>query len=152
MSRIDAIKARYDLIRQEQLDGVLESFRSRDGDIAARGAGLLGFSGLMMACDLVFLYASTSPSWHWGDLALAASFVLAAGAWLAYRSLVASANYARDTTARAFLERWEKHLLRRTSVQRAGAALTTFGTSMFLVAMLGHRICPNFPCSFQPWA
>ncbi len=152
MSRIDAIKARYDLIRQEQLDGVLESFRSRDGDVAGRGAGLLGFSGLMMACDLVFLYASTPPSWQWSDLALAAAFVLAAGAWLAYRSLIASANYAKDTTARAFLERWEKQLHRRSSVQRTGAALTALGTLMFLLAMLGHRVCPKFPCSLQPWA
>jgi hypothetical protein len=143
MSRIDSIKARYDLIRQGQLDGVLESFRSRDSDLAARGGGLLGFSGLMMASDLVFLYADKSPPRMWTDLALAAAFVLAVSAWLAYRSLAMSTNYAQDATARAFLERWEKHLLRRSFVQRFGAAFTALGTALFLLAMIGSRFFPQ---------
>ena len=73
------------------------------------------------------------------DVALAAAFVLAGGAWLAYRSLAVAANYSQDTTARAFLERWEKHLLRRGRLQRAGATLTGIGTSMFLLAMVANR-------------
>ena len=138
-SRIESIKARYDLIRQEQLDGVLESFRMRDSDLAARGGGLLGFSGLMMASDLVFLYAGKAPQQALADVALVAAFVLAGSAWLAYRSLALAANYTQDTTARAFLERWEKHLLRRGRLQQAGAALTAIGTSMFLLAMVANR-------------
>lgn len=148
MSRIDQIRARYDVIRQEGLEGVLESFRFRDGDLAARGGGLLGFSGLMMASDLVFLFASKEPLRPWLQLALAAAFVLAGGAWLAYRSLAMSANYSRDTTAREFLERWEKQLLRRASAQRASAALTALGTSTFLVAMVANHVCAGQWCSF----
>ena len=139
MSRLDLIRARYELIRQEQLDGVLERFRMRDSDLAARGGGPLGFSGLMMASDLVFLYAGKPPPERLADVALLAAFVLAASAWLAYRSLAMAANYTQDTTVRAFLERWEKQLLRRSSVQRAGAALTALGTSMFLLAMLANH-------------
>ena len=142
MSRIDSIRARYDLIRQEQLDGVLESFRLRDSDLAARGGGLLGFSGLMMASDLVFLYAGKSPPQHLADVALVAAFVLAGSAWLAYRSRAIAANYSQDTTARTFLERWEKHLLRRGRLLRTGAAFTAFGTSMFLLAMVANRLAP----------
>jgi hypothetical protein len=147
MSRIDAIKARYDLIRQEQLDGVLESFRFRDGDLAARGGGLLGFAGLMMASDLVFIYANSQPSEPWAGIGLAAAFVLAVGAWLAYRSLTMAADYSRDATARAFLERWERQLRRRRSAQRISAGLTALGTCMFLCAMLAHRLCQRLPCS-----
>jgi hypothetical protein len=149
MSRLDQIKERYDAIRQEQLDGVLESFRFRDSDLATRGGGLLGFSGLMMASDLVFLYASRDPKWPWAEVALGAAFVLAAGAWLAYRSLAMSTDYSRDTTPRAFLERWQNHLLRRGRMQRAGAALTALGTAMFLAAMLANRLCEAGWCLKQ---
>jgi hypothetical protein len=148
MSRLDQIKERYEAIRQEQLDGVLESFRFRDSDMATRGGGLLGFSGLMMASDLVFLYASRTPDTPWVQLALAAAFVLAAGAWLAYRSLAMSTDYSRETTARAFLERWQNHLARRGRTQRAGAALTALGTAMFLAAMLANRLCERSWCSW----
>lgn len=142
-SRIDSIKSRYELIKQEQLEGVLESFRHRDQDAAGRGGGLLGFSGLMMASDLVFLSADAlRPKPLWADVALVALIVLAAGAWLAYLSLSVSGDYTRDTTARAFLERWEQQLRRRSLIQRFGAALTVLGTSIFLLAMLANRIWP----------
>jgi hypothetical protein len=142
-SRIDAIKLRYELIRQEQLDGVLDSFRNRDQDVSTRGAGLLGFAGLMMASDLVFLSAekaSLAPRDYWDHVALAAVFVLSGGAWLAYKSLSLAADYSRDTTARAFLERWEGHLRRRSAFQKAGAVVTALGTAMFLLAMLATRL------------
>ena len=96
----------------------------------------------MMASDLVFLYAGKPPPQQLADVALAAAFVLAGSAWLAYRSLAIAENYTQDTTARAFLERWEKHLLRRARLLRAGAALTAFGTSMFLLAMVTNRFAP----------
>jgi hypothetical protein len=139
MSRIGSIKARYEQVRQERLDAVVDSFRMRDSDLAARGGGLLGFSGLMMASDLVFLYAGKSPPQALADMALAAAFVLAGGSWFAYRSLAIAANYSKDTTALAFLERWEKHLLRRGRLQRTGALLTAVGTLMFLLAMAANR-------------
>jgi hypothetical protein len=142
MSRIGSIKQRYEQIRQEQLDAVVDSFRMRDSDLAARGGGLLGFSGLMMASDLVFLYAGKAPAQALADVALAAAFVLASGSWFAYRSLAIAANYTKDATALAFLERWENHLLRRGRLQRVGALLTAIGTLMFLLAMAANRWFP----------
>jgi hypothetical protein len=144
-SRIDAIKARYQAISEQQLDGVLESFRFRDQDLATRGGGLLGFSGLMMAADLVFLTLDKSKldarlQMFWSDVALVAVLILAAGAWLAYRSLALAADYSKDNTAREFLEHWERQLLRRSAIQRTGAFLTALGTAVFLLAMIGHRL------------
>ena len=121
---------------------MLDSFRMRDADLEARGGGLLGFSGLMMASDLVFLYAGKAPPQALADVALAAAFVLAGGAWFAYRSLAIAANYTQDTTALAFLERWERLLLRRARLQRTGATLTATGTAMFLLAMAANRFAP----------
>ena len=139
-SRIDAIKHRYELIEQEQLDGVMESFRARDHDLNARGGGLLGFAGLMMASDLVVLYAEKSlQHFHWAAVAFGAVFVLAAGGWFAYRSLTMAANYSKDSTARAFLERWEVQLRRRAFTQQLSAVFTGLGTSMFLCAMLADH-------------
>ena len=59
-------------------------FRSR-----SQGRRAVGFFGLMMASDLVFLYAGKAPHQALADVALVAAFVLAGSAWLAYRSLAA---------------------------------------------------------------
>lgn len=142
---IDDYKKRYDAITQEQLESVLQAIRYRDQDFSSKGSALLGFSGLMMASDLVLLTSSKDsvflvPKSPWTYLAFLALYGLAIGAWFAYRSMIASGNFSKNSHGRIYLEEFDQLLARRESLLRIGGTCTAIGTITFLTAMLASVI------------
>lgn len=76
-----------EIVKAESREAELEHIRFRDADDSTKGGALLGFSGLMLAADLVFLSAgegsylsSRTPFAHLGFAAL---FLLCIGSLFA---------------------------------------------------------------------
>jgi hypothetical protein len=74
-----------DLAKSEGTIAEHDHVRFRDSDLSIKGGSLLGFAGLMLAADLVFLSADKDSfigsDKSWGVLGFAAMIFLMAGAF-----------------------------------------------------------------------
>ena len=82
------------LAKNENILAEHDHVRFRDLDLSIKGGAVLGFAGLMLAADLVFLAAADdsfiAPHKSCGYVALAGLFLLMAGAFCAVLSIMIS--------------------------------------------------------------
>src|SRR5262245_351993 len=127
--------AKRDAIRDEH-----DHVRFRDSDLSVKGAAILGFSGLMLAADLVFLSAGKdsfiAPERTCGAFGVAALFVLVAGAFCAVMSIMISRKGSYETAWASF-GLMKLYHDRRIRWLNASGVLTCAGTLMYLLAMVG---------------
>ena len=118
----------------------LESLRSRDNDLSIKGAGVLGFAGLLLAADMVLLTApagsyleTRSP---WDAVAYGAVLVLVLGAFIAVLSVYRSGiRHAFD--AIAILNNYTQYIAAKRRLVRTAQVLSVLGMALFLVAVMG---------------
>jgi hypothetical protein len=129
-----------DLVRR---DGILDEHnhvRFRDSDLSVKGAAILGFAGLMLAADLVFLSAANdsfiAPDRTCGTIGIAALYVLVAGAFCAVISIMISRRGTCETGWASFGLMKLFHDRRQWWLS-VGSLLTCAGTLMYLLAMTG---------------
>src|SRR5262245_54669066 len=95
-----------DLAKRDGIRDEHDHVRFRDSDLSVKGAAILGFSGLMLAVDLVFLSADKdsfiAPGRTCGVLGFAALFVLVAGAFCAVMSIMISRKGTYETAWSSF--------------------------------------------------
>ena len=129
-----------ELVRREGIADEHNHVRFRDSDLSIKGAALLGFAGLTLAADLVFLSADPqsfiAPDRSCGAVGFAALFVLVAGALCAVASILISRTGAYESAWSSFGLMKIYHDRRRRWL-KASAALTCLGTLMYLMAMAG---------------
>jgi len=135
-----------DLAKRDGVRDEHDHVRFRDSDLSVKGAAILGFSGLMLAADLVFLSAEKesfiAPDKTWGMVGFAALFVLVAGAFCAVMSIMISRT-GRYETAWASFGLMKLYHDRRIRWLNAGGVLTCAGTLMYLLGMIGVVICKS---------
>jgi hypothetical protein len=128
------------------LEQELEHARFRDADLSVKGAGLLAFAGLMLACDFVFLSAASeafiSPRGGWEIVGLAAALVLMLGAFCALYSMLKSDGKkgsvkgdAQDV-AKAFLVSADGLKVERGRWLARSGVFTLAGTLAYVSAIL----------------
>lgn len=129
-----------DLVRRDGIRDEHDHVRFRDSDLSVKGAAILGFAGLMLAADLVFLTAGkesfVAPDRSCGWLGVASLYVLVAGAFCAMLSIVMTRKGRYDTGWASF-GLMKIHHDRRQRWLWAGSALTGIGTLMYLIAITG---------------
>jgi uncharacterized BrkB/YihY/UPF0761 family membrane protein len=129
-----------ELVKRDGLSAEHDHVRFRDSDLSIKGAAILGFSGLMLAADLVFLSAENgsfiAPERTCGSLAIAGFFVLIVGAFCAVISIMISrkGSYQSAWSSFGLMKLYHDRRLRWL---RAGGLMTCLGTLMYLVAMIG---------------
>jgi hypothetical protein len=97
--RVVALAKREDIVVEH------DHVRFRDSDLSIKGGALLGFGGLMLAADLVFLSAGSdsfigkgmSAGRTCGYVGFAGLFLLMAGAFCAALSIMISRNGSYQT-------------------------------------------------------
>lgn len=138
------------LVKHDGIGAEHDHVRFRDSDLSVKGAAILGFSGLMLAADLVFLSAESgsfiAPERTCGILAVVAFFVLALGSFCAVASIMISRK-GRYSSAWSSFGLMKLYHDRRLRWLRAASALTCAGTLMYLLAMIGIACFGN--C--RPW-
>jgi hypothetical protein len=94
------------LAKQEDIVVEHDHVRFRDSDLSIKGGALLGFGGLMLAADLVFLSASADSfigmNKPCGYVGFAGLFLLMAGAFCAVLSIMLSRKGAYNTAWSSF--------------------------------------------------
>ena len=129
-----------ELVKRDDCRDEHEHVRFRDSDLSVKGAAILGFSGLMLAADLVFLSAGKdsliAPDKSCGWIGLAALYVLVASAFCAVYSIMIT-RQGRYATGWASFGLMKLYHDRRQMWLRAGGALTCIGTLMYLLAVTG---------------
>jgi len=131
------------LARQEDIVAEHDHVRFRDSDLSIKGGALLGFGGLMMAADLVFLSASPDSfigsSRSCGTVGFAGLFLLMAGAFCAVLSIMISRKGTYQTAWSSFGLMKLYHDRRRRWLKGSAWAIAA-GSLVYLVSMLG-QVC-----------
>lgn len=133
------------LARQEDIVVEHDHVRFRDSDLSIKGGALLGFGGLMLAADLVFLSAGRdsfigrTTSDTCGYVGFAGLFLLMTGAFCAVLSIMISRNGPYRTAWSSFGLMKLFHDRRRRWLN-ASAWLTAAGSLVYLASMLG-QVC-----------
>jgi hypothetical protein len=129
------------LAKNEDIVAEHDHVRFRDSDLSIKGGALLGFAGLMLAADLVFLSAADNsfiaPHKSCGNVGLAGLFLLMAGALCAVLSIMISRKGAYQTAWSSFGLMKLYHDRRRRWLV-ASAWLNTAGTLVYLASMLAQ--------------
>jgi hypothetical protein len=132
-----------DLAKKEGTIEEHDHVRFRDSDLSIKGGALLGFAGLMLAADLVFLSADKESfiGWDksWGLVGFAALIFLMAGAFCSLLSIMISRKGTYETAWSSFGLMKLYHGRRRRWLS-ASAWLTTAGTLIYLASMIG-QVC-----------
>jgi len=134
-----------DLARSEGLVAEHDHVRFRDSDLSIKGGSLLGFAGLMLAADLVFLSADKviGSDKSWGLLGFAALIFLMAGAFCSLLSIMISRKGTYQTAWSSFGLMKLYHDRRRRWLN-ASAWLTAAGTLIYLGSMIGQVYARHF--------
>ena len=136
-----------DLAKTEELIAEHDHVRFRDSDLSIKGGSLLGFSGLMLAADLVFLSADKDSfigsDKSWGVLGFAALIFLMGGAFCSLLSIMISRNGTYQTAWSSFGLMKLYHDWRRRWLN-ASAWLTAAGTLIYLGSMIGQVYARHF--------
>jgi hypothetical protein len=115
--------------------------RFRDSDLSIKGGALLGFGGLMLAADLVFLSAAPESfigmNKSCGHLGFAGLFLLMAGAFCAVLSIMISRRGLYQTAWSSFGLMKLYHDRRRRWLL-GSTWLIGAGTLVYVLAMLGQ--------------
>ena len=131
------------LAKTEDILDEHDHVRFRDSDLSIKGGALLGFGGLMLAADLVFLSADPQSfigtSKTWGYIGLAGLFLLMAGAFCAVLSIMISRKGTYQTAWSSF-GLMKLYHDRRRSWLNWSAWLIAAGTLVYLASMLG-QVC-----------
>lgn len=143
-----------ELVKRDGIRDEHDHVRFRDSDLSVKGAAVLGFSGLMLAADLVFLSAGKdsfiAPEKTCGAIGISALYVLVAGAFCAVLSMMISRKGRYETG-------WESFgLMKRFHDQRqrwlaVGSVCTGAGTVMYLLAMTGVVAAGRCLLYMVPW-
>ncbi len=137
--------------KAENILSEMEHVRFRDSDLSIKGGALLGFAGLMLAADLVFLSAGQGslivPDRSCVTVGVGSLVILVAGAFCALISIMIS---RRGT----YLSAWSSFGLmklyhaRRSRWLAVGGALTVLGTLAYLASILS---VVRFGSCALPW-
>jgi len=131
------------LAKNEDIVAEHDHVRFRDSDLSIKGGALLGFGGLMLAADLVFLSAAPDSfigmNKQCGYVGFAGLFLLMAGAFCAVLSIMISRKGAYQTAWSSFGLMKLFHDRRRRWLN-ASAWLIAAGTLIYLASMLG-QVC-----------
>jgi hypothetical protein len=129
------------LAKQEDIVVEHDHVRFRDSDLSIKGGALLGFGGLMLAADLVFLSADPESfigaNKSWGYVGFAALFLLMAGSFCAVLSIMISRKGDYQSAWSSFGLMKLYHDRRRRWLD-ASAWLIAAGTLVYLGSMLGQ--------------
>lgn len=132
-----------DLAKKEQIVDEHNHVRFRDSDLSIKGGAFLGFAGLMLAADLVFLSAGKdsfiAPDRSCGLVGFAGLFFLMGGAFCSFLSIMISRKGTYDTAWSSFGLMKLYHDKRRRWLT-ASAWLTAAGALMYLASMVG-QVC-----------
>ena len=127
-----------ELVRRDGIAEEHDHVRFRDQDLSVKTAAVLGFAGLMVAADLVFLSAGEGsiirPDRSCGLAGFAALYVMLAGALCAVASIMISRR-GRYETGWASFGLMKLYHDRRQRWLSAASILTFLGTALYLVAM-----------------
>jgi hypothetical protein len=131
------------LARTEDILPEHDHVRFRDSDLSIKGGALLGFSGLMLAADLVFLSADPDSfigmDEQWGYAGFAGLFILMAGAFCAVLSIMISRKGTYQTAWSSFGLMKLYHDRRRRWLNGSVWLIGT-GTLIYIAAMVG-QVC-----------
>jgi hypothetical protein len=129
------------LAKNEDIVVEQDHVRFRDSDLSIKGGALLGFAGLMLAADLVFLSAASDSfigvNKTFGYVGFAGLFLLMAGAFCAVLSIMISRKGEYQTAWSSFGLMKLYHDRRRRWLN-ASAWLIALGTLVYIAAMLGQ--------------
>jgi hypothetical protein len=129
------------LAKDENIVVEQDHVRFRDSDLSIKGGALLGFAGLMLAADLVFLSAASDSfigvNRTFGNVGFAGLFLLMAGAFCAVLSIMISRRGEYQTAWSSFGLMKLYHDRRRRWLY-ASAWLIALGTLVYIAAMLGQ--------------
>jgi hypothetical protein len=129
------------LAKKEDIVVEHDHVRFRDSDLSIKGGALLGFGGLMLAADLVFLSAAPDgfmgKSGSCGTIGFAGLFLLMAGAFCAVLSIMISRKGTYETAWSSFGLMKLYHDRRRRWLV-GSAWMTATGTLVYVLAMLGQ--------------
>jgi hypothetical protein len=132
-----------DLAKTEELIAEHDHVRFRDSDLSIKGGSLLGFAGLMLAADLVFLSADKDSfigsDKSWGVVGFAALIFLMAGAFCSLLSIMISRKGTYQTAWSSFGLMKLYHDRRRRWLKGSAWAIAA-GSLVYLVSMLG-QVC-----------
>jgi hypothetical protein len=130
----------------------IEHVRFRDSDLSIKGGALLGFAGLMLAADLVFLSAGQGslimPDRSCVTVGVGSLVVLVGGAFCALISIMISRRGTYHSAWSSFGLMKLYHTRRRRWLA-IGGALTVLGTLAYLASILSVVRFGN--CAL-PWA
>lgn len=135
------------LSKEEGTTHELEQLRFRDADLSTNGGAMLGFSGLMLASNLVFLSADPSsliaPRIEFAWLAFVALFVLAGGSYFATGSIVERAGIREQAFGSSFeyFGAIESYHDKRRFWLSWSRRLTFAGSGMFLASIMLSCVC-----------
>jgi hypothetical protein len=131
------------LAKQEGIAPEHDHVRFRDSDLSIKGGALLGFAGLMLAADLVFLSADKESfigsNKSWGVVGFSALIFLMAGAFCSLLSIMISRKGTYESAWSSFGLMKLYHDRRRRWLS-ASAWLTAAGTLIYLGSMIG-QVC-----------
>jgi hypothetical protein len=131
------------LAKKEDIVVEHDHVRFRDSDLSIKGGALLGFAGLMLAADLVFLSAASDSfigvNRTFGYVGFAALFLLMTGAFCAVLSIMISRKGTYETAWSSFGLMKLYHDRRRRWLN-ASAWLIAIGTVVYIASMLG-QVC-----------
>jgi hypothetical protein len=134
------------LAREENIRDEHDHVRFRDSDLSIKGGALLGFAGLMLAADLVFLSAGSdsfiidkSTGRSCGYVGFAGLFLLMAGAFCAVLSIMISRQGTYQSAWSSFGLMKIYHDRRRRWLN-GSAWLIAAGSLVYLASMLG-QVC-----------
>jgi hypothetical protein len=131
------------LARREDIVAEHDHVRFRDSDLSIKGGALLGFGGLMLAADLVFLSADPNSfigmDKSCGTVGFAGLFLLMAGAFCAVLSIMISRKGTYQTAWSSFGLMKIYHDRRRRWLN-GSAWLIGAGSLVYLASMLG-QVC-----------
>jgi hypothetical protein len=126
------------LIKQNNLEKETEFVQFRDNDLSIKGGAILGFSGLMIASDLVFISSNDdsliAPGKDTGLCAYLALAVLVCAAANALLSILISEKEKYETVL-GFFGALRIFQQKRSSFLKRSAALTVVGTAMYLIPL-----------------
>lgn len=126
------------LANEEGIRDEHDHVRFRDQDLSVKGAAMLGFAGLMLAADLVFLSAGEgsyiAAEKTCGTMGFAALYVLLVGAFCAVISIMITRG-GRYETAWAAFGLMKLYHDRRRRWLNAASTLTCLGALIYLASM-----------------
>ena len=137
-----------DLAKKEDIVVEHDHVRFRDSDLSIKGGAFLGFAGLMLAADLVFLSAGKDSfigsEKSYGLIGFGALFLLMGGAFCALLSIMISRKGTYQTAWSSFGLMKLYHDRRRRWLA-ASAWLTAAGTLTYLASMVGQVWLKHMP-------